>query len=99
MSRIKIACFFCAVLMSSSAHAQAKPLEGVIDIHVHASPDSTARSIDEIDLAKLAQSRGMRALVLKNHFALPSFDARNPCHAGRRSGTEGRRRGSNHASR
>jgi hypothetical protein len=50
------------------AHAQAKPMDGVIDIHVHTAPDSVPRSIDAIDLAKLAESRGMRAIVLKNHF-------------------------------
>ena len=53
---------------SSSARAQTKPLEGVIDIHVHTAPDSVARSIDAVDLARLAQSRGMRAVVLKNHY-------------------------------
>jgi hypothetical protein len=57
------------------AYAQAKPLEGVIDIHVHTAPDSVPRSIDAIDLAKLAQSRGMRAIVLKNHFAPTAADA------------------------
>ena len=64
-----------ATLIASAAHAQTKPLEGVIDIHVHAAPDSTPRSIDAIDLAKLAESRGMRALVLKNHFAPTAADA------------------------
>src|SRR5579872_4374714 len=43
-------------------------LNGVIDIHAHSDPDSTARSIDAIDLAKLAKARGMRGLVLKNHY-------------------------------
>jgi hypothetical protein len=43
-------------------------LTGVIDIHVHSDPDSTPRSIDAIDLAKLAKQRGMRGLVLKNHY-------------------------------
>jgi hypothetical protein len=43
-------------------------LSGVIDVHVHASPDSVPRSIDAIDLAKLAKSRGMRGLVLKSHW-------------------------------
>jgi hypothetical protein len=42
-------------------------LTGVIDIHVHVLPDVRARSIDAIDLAKLAKKRGMRGLVLKNH--------------------------------
>jgi hypothetical protein len=43
-------------------------LSGVIDFHVHADPDSLPRSIDAIDLARLAQQRGMRGLVLKNHY-------------------------------
>src|ERR1700680_4407378 len=48
--------------------AGGQQLPGVIDIHAHSDPDSTARSIDAIDLAKLAKSRGMRGLVLKNHY-------------------------------
>ena len=51
-----------------SVQAQTEPLQGAIDVHIHASPDSIPRSIDAIDLAKLAQSRGMRALVFKNHY-------------------------------
>jgi len=43
-------------------------LNGVVDIHVHSDPDSVPRSIDAIDIAKLAKSKGMRALVLKNHY-------------------------------
>ena len=54
-----------ATLCPVALHAQ---LNGVIDIHVHAAPDSVARSIDAIDLAQLAKSRGMRALVLKSHY-------------------------------
>jgi len=50
-----------------AAHGQDR-LDGVIDIHVHSGPDSTARSIDALDLAKLAKQRGMRGLVLKNHY-------------------------------
>jgi hypothetical protein len=46
----------------------AQSLTGVIDIHVHHDPDSVPRSIDAIDIAKLARSRGMRGLVLKNHY-------------------------------
>ena len=54
--------------VASAGFAQANPLAGAIDIHVHADPDSTPRSIDAIDLARLAKSRGMRGLVLKNHY-------------------------------
>jgi len=41
---------------------------GTIDIHVHSDPDNRPRSIDAIDVAKLARTRGMRAIVLKNHY-------------------------------
>ena len=54
------------VLIAAGAYGQS--LNGVIDIHAHSGPDSTARSIDAIDLAKLAKARGMRGLVLKNHY-------------------------------
>src|SRR5258708_27696092 len=47
---------------------QAQTLQGVIDMHAHANPDGAPRSIDAIDLARLAKSRGMRAIVLKNHY-------------------------------
>lgn len=43
-------------------------LAGSIDIHVHSLPDDRPRSIDAMAVAKLAQARGMRAIVLKNHF-------------------------------
>jgi len=43
-------------------------LTGAIDIHVHSAPDSVDRSIDSIDVAKLALARGMRAIVLKSHY-------------------------------
>jgi hypothetical protein len=48
--------------------APAQTLTGAIDMHAHSDPDGSARSIDAIDLAKLAKSRGMRAIVLKNHY-------------------------------
>ena len=47
-----------------SAHAQ---LEGMIDLHVHAAPDSDIRAVDAFEAARLAQRRGMRALLFKNH--------------------------------
>jgi hypothetical protein len=75
MKRILNVVLIYAALNSQHARAQSQPLAGVIDIHTHSAPDSTARSIDEIDLAKLAASRGMRAIVLKNHFAPTASDA------------------------
>lgn len=75
MNRNRLAILICGTLLCCHAPAQSKPLDGVIDIHVHTAPDSTPRSIDAIDLAKLAESRGMRAIVLKNHFAPTASDA------------------------
>ena len=45
-----------------------RALRGAIDIHVHSLPDDRPRSIDAIEVAKLAGARGMRAIVLKNHY-------------------------------
>ena len=58
---------FCSSLFACTAHAQSD-LNGVIDIHAHVDPDSMPRSIDAIDLARLAKQRDMRGLVLKNHY-------------------------------
>src|SRR6202051_4101033 len=63
----------CALLLTLACFTQLRParaqtLTGAIDIHAHSDPDGTPRSIDAIDLAKLARSRGMRAIVLKNHY-------------------------------
>jgi uncharacterized protein DUF6282 len=57
----------CLGLLTLPARGQSN-LSGVIDIHAHTDPDSMPRSIDAIDLAKLAKQRGMRGLVLKNHY-------------------------------
>lgn len=46
----------------------ARDLRGAIDIHIHASPDENARSVDAIDAARQAVQHGMRAIVLKNHW-------------------------------
>ena len=48
--------------------AERQLLAGSIDIHVHSLPDDRPRSIDAIDVARQARMRGMRAIVLKNHF-------------------------------
>jgi hypothetical protein len=63
--RVAAVALFAFALHAFALHAQ---LNGVIDIHAHADPDSVPRSIDAIDLARLAKARGMRGLVLKNHY-------------------------------
>ena len=63
-----------AVLMLLSAtplstqDAVGRALSGAIDIHVHSLPDDRPRSIDAIEAARHARARGMRAIVLKNHY-------------------------------
>jgi hypothetical protein len=48
--------------------SMAQTLAGAVDMHAHSDPDGVPRSIDAIDLARLAKNRGMRAIVLKNHY-------------------------------
>ena len=55
-------------LLAFSFSANAQTLNGAIDMHAHSDPDGTPRKIDAIDLARLAKERGMRAIVLKNHY-------------------------------
>jgi len=43
-------------------------LHGVIDLHVHSSPDSRPRSLTAIEVARIARRYGMRALLLKDHY-------------------------------
>lgn len=44
-------------------------VDGVVDLHVHSAPDSGPRSIGAVQLARIARDEGMRALLLKNHYA------------------------------
>src|SRR5438045_7610213 len=67
MLRKVLAPALLVLLLTLTVAARAQ-LSGVVDIHVHSDPDSVARSIDAFDLARLAKERGMRALVLKNHY-------------------------------
>ena len=50
---------------AASAFAQ---LDGVIDLHVHSAPDSGPRSIDALEIARMARRSNMRALLFKNHY-------------------------------
>jgi hypothetical protein len=43
-------------------------LRGTVDIHVHSDPDNVPRSVDGLEAAALARSKGMRGIVLKNHY-------------------------------
>jgi len=52
----------------SDPASAARVLQGTIDIHVHSAPDNVPRSIDGLDVSRLARTRGMRGIVLKNHY-------------------------------
>jgi hypothetical protein len=43
-------------------------LIGAIDLHAHHGPDAYDRQWDAFEVAKLAKERGMRAIVIKNHW-------------------------------
>ena len=70
--------FAALALVSNQALSQAafpppppkvSPAVGVIDLHVHSHPDVFGRNMDDIDVAQLAKSRGMKGIVLKNHIS------------------------------
>jgi hypothetical protein len=70
-----------------AAGTAASIVKGAIDIHVHTLPDDRPRALDAIEAARQARDRGMRAIVLKNHYestaglaymvrtVVPNFDA------------------------
>jgi len=74
MHRAAVVVAFAIAALGATAAGQqtgdvtARALDGVIDIHVHSAPDNVERSIDSIDVAKLARTRGMRAVVIKSHY-------------------------------
>lgn len=45
-------------------------LAGVIDFHCHTSPDINTRSLNDLQLVRLAKQQGMRGLILKNHYTM-----------------------------
>ena len=57
------------LLLFSSAALCLAQLQGIVDIHVHSDPDGVTRKLDALDTARLAKEAGVRAIVLKNHWA------------------------------
>ena len=53
---------------SVDKHLTEPALIGAIDLHAHSDPDSYPRSWDGFEVAKLAKERGMRGVLLKNHW-------------------------------
>src|SRR5436190_19692308 len=67
------------VLTSVDQHLTDPALVGAVDLHAHSDPDSYPRGWDAFELVKLAKDRGLRGLVLKNHWtetAGPAYLAR-----------------------
>jgi hypothetical protein len=58
----------CAPPLDGQAPDAAAGLKGAVDIHVHSAPDDRPRSLHSIDAAREARDRGMRAIVIKNHY-------------------------------
>jgi hypothetical protein len=48
--------------------ADTNELAGAIDFHCHTGPDVTPRSLNDLQLTRLAKQVGMRGIVLKNHY-------------------------------
>src|SRR6266508_3906304 len=45
-------------------------LTGTIDLHIHSAPDVGPRKMDDLEVARQAAQRGMRAILLKSHWTL-----------------------------
>jgi Family of unknown function (DUF6282) len=74
---VRLAVFAAAIVLTAPAivtHARRQTsgdstvLRGTIDIHVHSDPDNVPRSVDGLEAARLALTKGMRGIVLKNHY-------------------------------
>jgi hypothetical protein len=64
-----------APLPARQAPDAAAAVKGAIDIHVHGAPDDRPRSLDVVQAAREARDRGMRAIVIKNHYESTAGDA------------------------
>ena len=62
--------FIILFIWLAPGQAQDVNLTGVIDMHVHAGPDSLPRAMNDLEAARRARDAGLRAIVLKNHFTM-----------------------------
>ena len=62
--------FIILFIWLAPGQAQDVNLTGVIDMHVHAGPDSRPRAMNDLEAARRARDAGLRAIVLKNHFTM-----------------------------
>ena len=61
-------------LISTSCLGQNENIDltGVIDMHVHAGPDSRPRAMNDWEAVQMAENAGLRGVLLKNHFTMPA---------------------------
>ncbi|HZF30733.1 MAG TPA: DUF6282 family protein [Gammaproteobacteria bacterium] len=57
-----------AAAQQPDQHLTDPALVGAIDLHAHHDPDSYPRNLDAFEVAKLMRDRGLRGVVLKNHW-------------------------------
>lgn len=67
VSKYRLTLVLLIMVATATRTFSESPLKGVIDLHAHCAPDAVARSIDAIELAKLAKQNEMRGFVFKNH--------------------------------
>ena len=67
---MKFVILLVAVAISFPIFAQNEEIDltGVIDMHVHAGPDSRPRAMNDWEAVRMAEAAGLRAVLLKNHF-------------------------------
>ena len=75
LSRLKVSVLSTVIIsfvtvVELTSQSQLPSLDGVVDLHVHAGPDSRPRSVSDTQAARAAQTAGMRAILLKNHFTM-----------------------------
>ena len=75
LSRLKVSVLSTVIIsfvtvVELTSQSQLPSLDGVVDLHVHAGPDSRPRSVSDTQAARAAQAAGMRAILLKNHFTM-----------------------------
>jgi predicted metal-dependent TIM-barrel fold hydrolase len=60
------------LLISTSCLGQNENIDltGVIDMHVHAGPDSRPRAMNDWEAVQMAENAGLRGVLLKNHFTM-----------------------------
>ena len=72
MKKIVVVLVALSAAALGGQEAPTASLQGTIDIHVHGYPDSRPRALDGVEAARNARDRGMRAIVLKNHYEFTS---------------------------